>query len=51
MRLFLLPFGNPINRLQKYDKNRLERKKMKNFRKNVWRIEKCCIFAAANEGH
>jgi len=26
-------------------------KKMKNFRKKAWRIEKSCIFAAANEGH
>ena len=24
---------------------------LKNFRKNVWCIENCCIFAAANEGH
>ena len=25
-------------------------RKKKNFRKNVWRIEKSCIFAAANKG-
>ncbi len=27
------------------------KKKLKKFRKDVWRNEKCCIFAAANEGH
>ena len=37
-------------KLQKYSIKDDYRKKLKNFRKNVWRNEKCCIFAAANEG-
>ena len=40
----------PGNGLQEYGKNEVSRKKTKNFLENVWRNEKSCIFAAANEG-
>ena len=53
-----LPNGNSQNEVvsstQKHLNFEGKQKNSKNFRKNVWRIEKSCIFAPANrkiEGH